>query len=100
MTVSVERALATRLQGRREHLLVAFRVALWTDTRRDEILPLKKEELNFTDMPVIRELDGDKYEAPPLSLFIEKSESGGASYRSDVQAVACPAPSRLRRRDD
>jgi hypothetical protein len=79
MTVSVERALATRLQGRREHLLVAFRVALWTDTRRDEILPLKKEELNFTDMPVIRELDGDKYEAPACQSEISSRVIQGRS---------------------
>lgn len=76
MTAAEEKLLVPQLAGRREHLLPVVRLALWTGMRRGEILRLEKRDLNFSDRPVEREVDGERYEVPPGWLFVERSKNG------------------------
>jgi integrase len=77
LSVAEERSLIPRLTGRREHLLMAFRLALWTGMRRGEILRLSRGDLNFSDRTVSREVGGEKYDVPPGGCSSRRAKTGG-----------------------
>lgn len=70
-----EPKLIEQLKDRREHLLPAVRLALWTGMRRGEILRLKRDDLNFSDKTVSRTIRGEIWHVPPGWLLIEKSKN-------------------------
>lgn len=76
LSLEEEALLMPKLSGRREHLLTAVRLALWTGMRRGEILALEREDLNFSAEPAVRFVRKERYEVPPGWLFIRKSKNG------------------------
>lgn len=71
-----EPRLIEQLKDRREHLLPAVRLALWTGMRRGEILRLRWSDLNFSSQTVTKNVRGEFHRVPPGWLFIERSKSG------------------------
>lgn len=71
-----EARLIEQLGDRREHLLPAVRLALWTGMRRGEILRLRREDPNFSERTVGRIIKGETWHVPPGWLLIERSKSG------------------------
>ena len=71
-----EPRLIEQLKDRREHLLPAVRLALWTGMRRGEILRLRREDPNFSGKTVSRTIRGEIWQVPPGWLLIERSKNG------------------------
>ena len=71
-----EPRLIEQLKDRREHLLPAVRLALWTGMRRGEILRLRWSDLNFSSQPVTKNVKAEFHQIPPGWLFIERSKNG------------------------
>jgi integrase len=76
LTPEEEVLLVEQLTGRREHLLPAVRLALWTGMRRGEILRLRWADLNFSSKTVTKHVKGEFHQVPPGWLFIERSKNG------------------------
>jgi integrase len=76
LTPAEEALLLPHLAAGRAHLLVAFRIALWTGMRRGEILSLEKRDLNFSGETVTHLVGGEKFAVPPGWLFIRKTKTG------------------------
>lgn len=71
-----EPRLIEQLKDRREHLLPAVRLGLWTGMRRGEILRLRREDPNFSGRTVGRTIGGEIWQVPPGWLLIERSKNG------------------------
>jgi integrase len=76
LTLEEEKALFESLNGRREHLVPAVRLALLTGMRRGEILSLRWEHVNLTGRVLTFVLKGETWEVRPGWLLIEKSKNG------------------------
>ncbi|HEV2860762.1 MAG TPA: site-specific integrase [Pyrinomonadaceae bacterium] len=76
LTVEEEPKLMEQLKDRREHLLPAVRLALWSGMRRGEILRLKRVDPNFSGETVSRTIGGEIWRIPPGWLLIERSKNG------------------------
>jgi len=74
--VEEEPRLVEQLKDRREHILPAVRLALWTGMRRGEILRLRREDPNFSERAVSRNIKGEIWQVPPGWLLIERSKNG------------------------
>jgi integrase len=76
LTLEEQERLFAQLRGKREHIVPIVQLALYTGMRRGEILNLKREYINFSDKPIVVEIDEESIEILPNWLLIHKTKTG------------------------